>query len=150
MGIDSISDDQLSFITIIQQKEYRRDLMFTALDICAKEKYKENNKEYIRYLENLENENFLIANVKNLLATSIFLLEVAEYDDNGFKESKNKFIENTIALRKTTPTLYQFRVFFINNHEKIFSHIEKLNEIRKIRYFRRIESIINYFKANKK
>lgn len=147
MDLNEINDDNLNYITIIQQKEEKRDLMFTALNFCAKIKYGENKKDYDRFISNLNNENYLISNIDNLLKTSMFLICVCECDDQDFEYRKKIFMNDTVGLKKQTPTLFQFRVFFIENHEKIISHVEKLNEFKKIHYYRRIEPIISYLKT---
>lgn len=146
MNIESITDDNLNYLTILHQKEAKKDLIFAALEFCAKQKYGENNKEAQNFIENLSNENFLIAHIENLLKTSMFFIWCCECDDKTFEINKELFLGQTLHLKKKMPTIFQFRLFYMENNEKIAGHIEKLNEAKKMRYFRRLEPIINYLK----
>lgn len=147
MNFDGLNDGNLNYVTIIQEKEEKKDLMFTALDFCAKLKYGENLKDYNRFISNLSNNNFFIINIENLLTTSIFLICACECDEIDFEDKKKEFIANTLGLKKQTPTILQFRLFFIENHDKIISHVQKLNEVKKMHYYRRVEPIVNYLKS---
>lgn len=145
MDLSLLTDENLDYITILQQKENKKDLMYAALEFCAKKKYKNNIKEYNYFINNLSNENYLIAHIDNLLKTAMFLIWCCECDNEAvFEKQKNDFLKQTLALKKNTPTLFEFRVFYIDNNEKISSHVEHINELKKMRYFKRIDPIINY------
>lgn len=144
MNLEAITDDDLDYITILHQKEEKKDLMYAALEFCAQKRYKDDEKNYNNFINNLSNENFLMAHIDNLLKTSMFFIWCCECDDKLFESNKSSFLEQTLEQKNNTPELFRFRVFYVENNEKIVSHIENVNEAKKMRYFRRINPIIEY------
>lgn len=142
------NEENISDLTVLYETEEKKDLMFAALEFCAQLKYNEDLQGYRNFVKNLSNENFLSAHIDNLLNTVIFLVWCGEYDDKMFQKNKDKFIKDTLALKKEYPIIFQFRLLYLKNHKNISTHFEKLEYSKKNRYLYRMDNILSELSIN--